>query len=112
MTTRAPTQRLKALGAANRVRVARARLKVETRHDPTLAADVLREPLPAVLGMRAHELLRAIPRVGRGIATLWLVDAGVPLYQASSITIGQLRAAQREQIARLIDEREARRRSA
>ncbi len=105
-------QRMAALATANRVRIAKSRLRAELKAKPcdvafSEATTILAAPTPPP-ALRVEELLRALPAIGPEKARKLCVAAGVQ----PTRRLTELSARQRAVISRLLAERKPRTRAA
>lgn len=87
-------QRMDALEGANRVRKYRARMKRQVKAGERSLLEALADPEPEVHTMKAFDLLRAAPKVGRVKANKGLTQARIP----PSKTVGGMTTRQRAEL--------------
>jgi hypothetical protein len=97
-------QHMQALAHANRIRLARAKLKRAIKAGSAAAADVVRDCPSEVESMTVSELLRSQSRWGRTRVRKFLV----PLAVNENRELGRLTVRQRQELARRLEAKAAR----
>lgn len=97
-TSPASRQNMMALERANRIRLARARLKREIAAGETTVADVLLDPREEIEGMAISELLSSQKRWGTTRCAKFLETIGLP----ETKTVRALTPRQREAMAAVL----------
>lgn len=97
MPERTRDQRMQALGRANGVRTARAKLKNDVRHGQSVV-EVIRHPPCYAVKMKVFELLLAVPSMGTVKVTKVLGECQV----ATTKTLGGLTDRQRFELVRCV----------
>lgn len=100
----ADAQPMRALENANRIRVARARIKRDIAAGHTTVADAIRDPEPAVIGMRIFELLTSQKRWGDKRCRKFLQSVSLP----EDKTVGSLTERQRIALATVLEAKQPR----
>ena len=95
--SRSLDQRLDALGRANEIRVRRAQLKRQLKAGEVTIDQVLLDPPSYVLTAKVHDMLLAVPRLGRVRAAKLLGQCRI----SQSKTIGGLSERQRAELVSL-----------
>lgn len=95
---RSSVQRMRALAQANETRSMRSKLKREVKAGERSALPLLEQPAPELESMKVHELLLAIPKVGRVKAGKTLARCRVSAHK----TLGGLSERQRSELVSLL----------
>ena len=100
MDSETKAQALEALGLANEIRIARARLKESIRDGSQDPLEVLENPPTYAEGMSLEKFLKTIPRLGPQKTQKMLCHCQI----RPSATLGEMTERQRRVLARSIKE--------